>query len=238
MEAQVRIGASRRFVLKNALLIYGDGSGAFATLHDVRGEKEGAPHLGPGQSLTTAFLRSLAQGLGVRMTPEILTDNVLARTPDLIAWWSRAQCRCMFFGGGSDEAAKLNGHTYPHPALVFKIWGRDLFVRALAVDTRPSAETRLMTAPYWNTDGPEGKVCLGTMQVPNEVNVDSIAGWERAYFESSFTHPSGAVRLTSHPGGFAGLWSSLANTNGPFPRKFLTDAKQTLREFIESDEER
>jgi len=237
MEAQVRIGANRRFILRNALLVYGDGSGAFATLHEVRGEKEGAPYLGPGQSLTTAFLRSLAHGLGVRMAPEILPENVLARTPDLIVWWTRAQHRCMFFGGGSDEAGKLNGRTYPHPALVFKIWGRDLYVRALAADARPSAETRLMMAPYWNTDS-RACVCQGSMRVPEEVSAQSIAGWEAAFFGSEFTHPSGAVRLTSHPGGFAGLWSSLANSKGLFPTEFLVDAKQTLREFIEGDEER
>jgi hypothetical protein len=46
------------------------------------------------------------------------------------------------------------------------------------------------------------------------------------------------VRLTSHPGGFAGLWSSLADRKGPFPTEFLVGAKQTLREFIEGDEER
>ena len=237
MEAQVRIGANRRFILRNALLVYGDGSGAFVTLHEVRGEKEGAPYLGPGQSLTTAFLRSLAHGLGVRMAPEILPENVLARTPDLIVWWTRAQHRCMFFGGGSEEAKKLNGCTYPHPGLVFKIWGRDLFVRALAADIRPSAETRLLTAPYWNTDS-RACVCQGSMRVPEEVSAQSIAGWEAAFFGSEFTHPSGAVRLTSHPGGFAGLWSSLADSKGTFPTEFLVDAKQTLREFIEGDEER
>ena len=237
MEAQVRIGANRRFILKNALLVYGDGSGAFATLHEVRGEKEGAPYLGPGQSLTTAFLRSLAHGLGVRMAPEILPENVLARTPDLIVWWTQAQHRCMFVGGGSDEAGRLNGRMYPHPALVFKIWGRDLFVRALAADARPSAETRLMMAPYWNTDS-RACVCQGSMRVPEEVSAQSIAGWEAAFFGSEFTHPSGAVRLTSHSGGFAGLWSSLTDSKGPFPTEFLTDAKQTLREFIEGDEER
>ncbi len=237
MEVRVRIGANRRFILKNAVLVYGDGSGAFATLHDVRGEKEGAPYLGPGQSLTTAFLRSLAHGLGVRMAPEILPDNILARTPDLIAWWTRGQHRCMFFGGGSEDAAKLNGRMYPHPALVFKIWGRDLNVRALAADARPSAETRLMTAPYWNTDS-RASVCQGSMRVPEEVSAQSVTGWESAFFASEFTHPSGAVRLTSHPGGFAGLWSSLADSKGPFPTEFLADAKQTLREFIEGDEER
>jgi len=237
MEAQVRIGANRRFVLKNALLLYSDGSGAFATLHDVRASEGGAPFLGPGQSLTTAFLRSLAHGLGVRMTPEILSENILARTPDLIAWWTRAQRCCMFFGGGSDEAAKLNGHMYPHPALVFKIWGRDLFVRALASDDRPSAETRLMTAPYWNTDS-RACVCQGSMRVPEEVSAQSVSGWESAFFASEFTHPSGAVRLTNHPGGFAGLWSSLAGTKGPFPTEFLTETKQTLLEIIKGDEER
>ncbi len=237
METQVRIGANRRFVLKNALLLYSDGSAAFCTLHDVRANKEGAPFLGPGQSLTTAFLRSLAHGLGVRMAPEILSENILARTPDLIAWWTKAQRRCIFFGGGSDEAAKLNGHMYPHPALVFKIWGRDLFVRALAADVRPSAQTQLMTAPYWNTDS-RACVCQGSMRVPEEVSAQTITGWEAAFFASEFTHPSGPVRLTSHPGGFVGLWSSLANSKGPFPAEYLTDAKQTLREVIEGDEER
>ena len=76
------------------------------------------------------------------------------------------------------------------------------------------------------------------MRVPEEVTAAAISRWEEAYFSSEFTHPSGAVRLTNHPGGFAGLWSSLAGTNGAFPSEFLTDAKQTLREFIEGDEER
>ena len=171
------------------------------------------------------------------MAPEILPENVLARTPDLIVWWTRVQHRCMFFGGGSDEAGNLNGRMYPHPALVFKIWGRDLFVRAQAADARPSAETRLLTAPYWNTDS-RACVCQGSMRVPEEVSARSIAGWETSFFASEFTHPSGAVRLTSHPGGFVGLWSSLAGAKGTFPSEYLTDAKQTLREFIEGDEER
>ncbi len=236
MEAQIRVGASRDFKLKHAVLIYGDGSAAFATLHDVVAQKEGAPYLGPGQSLTTAFLRSLAHGLGARVAAEILPEYILARTPEIVVWWSRAQRRVMFFGGGSEEARRLNGRMYPHPPLVFKISGQELFVRALEGDTRPSATTPLKTAPYWNTDG-QGLVCQGSMRVPDEVNVDSITGWVDAYFSSEFTHASGAARLTSHPGGFFGLWSSLADRPKKFPTEFLTNAKQTLREFIEGDEE-
>ena len=63
MEAQIRIGAGRAFTLKQALLIYRDESSAFVTLHEVQAEKDKTPYLGPGQSLTTAFLRTLTRGL-------------------------------------------------------------------------------------------------------------------------------------------------------------------------------
>jgi PRTRC genetic system protein B len=238
MEAQIRIGSRREFGLKRALLIYGDDSSAFATLHEVQAEKGKPPYLGPGQSLTTAFLRTLARGLGARTAPEILPENVLARTPDLMVWWSRARRRVMFFEGSSEEAKRLNGHIYPHPALVFKIYGHELFVRALGSDARPSAATPLQTAPYWNTEGSRGLVCVGSMRIPQDVSVESIPEWEASYFSSAFTHVSGPVRLTSHPEGFAGLWSGLAETQGPFPTEYLTDAKQTLRQFVESNEER
>jgi len=61
-----------------------------------------------------AFLRTLAEGLGSRIATEILPDNVLARTPDMITWWARATREVMFFGGMGPEARELDGATYPH----------------------------------------------------------------------------------------------------------------------------
>jgi PRTRC genetic system protein B len=237
MEAQIRIGAQREFALRQALLIYGGDSAAFATLHEVVAEKGKAPYLGPGEPLTTAFLRTLASGLGASMAPEVLPENVLARTPDLMVWWSRAQRHVMFFDGGSQEAKRLNGRMYPHPALVFKVYGHELFVRALASDARPCVNTALKTAPYWNTEGSRGLVCLGSMRIPQETTVETLPQWQASYFSSAFTHVSGAVRLTSHPEGFVGLWSGLVDSLSPFPVQFLTEAKQTLRQFVESNEE-
>jgi PRTRC genetic system protein B len=228
VRAQVRIGSSRELTLQSAILVYSDGSGSFATLHEVVKEDGSAPYLRPGRSLTTAFLQGLAEGLGVRMPVEILPENVLARTPGMIMWWTPAARRVMFFGGGSPEAERLNGHVYPNPALVFKIEGRELFVRALAENRRPTAVTPLMTAPYWNC-GSDGRVCLGSSRVPDEVSVDLIGEWQTGFFTSAFTHAGGAVRLTKHPGGFAGLWSSLADSDGRFPVEYLTDARQTRR---------
>lgn len=231
MDVHVRIGDNRIFSLKQAVLLYQEGSRAFATLHEVKCRPNEAPYLCAGQSVTIGFLETLAKGLGASMAAEVLPEFVLARTPELIAWWSRAQPRLMFFGDGNVEAKKLNGKMYPHPPLVFMVHGRELFVRALAENCRPTRETRLKIAPYWNTDA-EGRVCLGSMRVPEETGVASLSGWEKAYFASEFTHPSGAFRLTTHPGGFVGLWSSLAGCKRSFPVKLLVESKQTLQEFI------
>jgi PRTRC genetic system protein B len=230
MNAHVRIGDNRIFSLKHAVLVYHEGNRAFATLHEVKSRPDGPPYLCAGQSVTTGFLEVLAKGLGASMAAEILPANVVARTPELIAWWSPAQRRLMFFGGESAEAAKLNGNLYPHPPLVFMICGRELFVRALAENRRPNADTPLRNAPYWNTDA-QGRVCLGSMRIPEEVGGSTIAAWEAAYFASEFTHPNGAVRLTTHPSGFLGLWLGLARRKH-FPVRFLVDSKQTLQEFI------
>ena len=231
MQAYVNIGANNEFRLSEAVLVYrGGGNRAFASLHQVKQGENGIPYLTPGEALTTAFLRTLAQGLGAEVKPEILPDNVLVRTPDMLVWWSRPRRRVMFFGGVDKEARKLNGLVFPHPALIFKVAGKDLFVRAMATASRPGPETPLKTAPDWNTDS-RGLVCAGSMRVLESSDIASIPAWEDAYFQSEFTHAAGAVRLTSHPGGFIGLWRSLTGRNR-FPVQYLIDAGETLQEFV------
>jgi PRTRC genetic system protein B len=231
MECHVEIGEAHTFELSHALLIYTGSRRAFATLHDIMKRPEGAPLLGPARPLNIAFLRNLAQGLGSQIAAEILPANVLVRTPEMIVWWSSASRRIMFFGEADAEARKLNGKVFPHPALVFKVRGRELYVRALGSNVRPEAMTPLKTAPYWNVAGEDGRVCLGTARAPEDASVASIAAWEDAFHNSSFTHVLGAVRLTTHPGGFVKLWRSLAGKKR-FPARYLTDANETLREFV------
>jgi PRTRC genetic system protein B len=237
MQAYVNIGANVEFKLSEAVLVYRAGGGeAFASLHRVKQDDSGVPYLAPGESLTTAFVRTLAQGLGAQVKPEILPDNVLVRTPDMLVWWSPPQRRVMFFGGTDEEARKISGLIFPHPALVFKVEGKDLFVRAMATTSRPGPGTKLKTAPYWNTDS-RGLVCAGSMRVPESCDIASIPGFEDAYFQSQFTHAAGAVRLTSHAGGFIGLWRGLAGRKR-FPVKYLIDAGETLHEFVARGDER
>ena len=145
VEAHVEIGQSYNFELRHAVLVYGDQHRAFATLHEVATQEEGTPLLGPARPLTLAFLRVLAQGLGSQVAPEILPANVLARTPEMLVWWNQAARLPMFFGAADAEASKLNGGIFPHPPLVFKVCGGELFVRALQRNVRPESTTWLMT---------------------------------------------------------------------------------------------
>lgn len=230
MNVHLRTGSSETFRLKHAILLYEDGASTFATVHGIRTIADNAPQLTAGRAVTTAFLHTLAAGLRREVRSEILSENVLVRTAEAIAWWSCACRRPMFFRGTDSKAEGLNGKMYPHPSLVFLISGKDFYVRALSESRRPSADTRLKNAPYWNTDV-RGLVCQGDMRVPDEVGVNTFRGWEDAYFRSAFTHPNGAVRLTTHPKGFHGLWTEVMEKR-EFPVRFLADSKETLRDFI------
>jgi PRTRC genetic system protein B len=89
---------------------------------------------------------------------------------------------------------------------------------------RPDRETRLAAAPYWNIDN-NGAVCAGTMRTPKSITVGSIASWQQAFFQSEFTHPGGAGRLTTRKGGTAALWKSLAGKK-TFPRSTLIETER------------
>src|SRR5664279_2429577 len=107
------------------------GSRITPTVHGVvQKEADGTPLLGSGQLLNTAALRELTRQLGTSCPAEFLPENVVARTPELIAWWTPAAVRPMFFRDGS-ELAGISGKLFPHPALLFVVRNNVLYVRAL-----------------------------------------------------------------------------------------------------------
>jgi PRTRC genetic system protein B len=233
MDISVSIGGGQNMTLSGAVLVYQSGREAFAVWHPAKpGPTEGAPYLGEAEPLTMEFLRTLSTGLGVYVAPEILPASVLVRTSELLVWWAPTQHRILFFGEHSGAGSDLNGKRYPVPPLVFKVESGKLSVRALDKDERPRGETKLKTAPFWNSND-SGEICLGTMRIPESSGVDAIEGWERGLFQSEFTHAYGAARLTSFPGGFLALCRGLAGSRKPFPVEYLTDARETLMQFVE-----
>jgi PRTRC genetic system protein B len=210
MRFSIDVGSELELKLYQAVLLYRNdhGNRFMATVHGVvQKETDGTPLLGSGQLLSRAALRELTKQLGTSCPAEFLPENVVARTPELIAWWTPPAVRPMFFRDGS-ELADISGKLFPHPALLFVVRNGILFVRALPDSHRPDPDTRLAAAPYWNIDS-NGAVCAGTMRSPKSLTVASIPAWQQAFFQSEFTHPGGAGRLTKRKGGTAALWKSL-----------------------------
>jgi PRTRC genetic system protein B len=233
MQVQILIGENHRFELREALLVYGDRQRSFITRHEVAANKDMPPTLGPAQPLTMAFVESLVRSLGGNSTTEVLPESVLAKGDRMIVWWTRAQRRQMFYENSEGKAAVLNGHIFPQPPLVWRIDGGDLMIRALLEDKRPDGTTKLAVAPFWNLSD-NGRVCTGTMRRPDNASVASIIEWERAFYESDFTHAN-VGRLTRHDGGFEGLWNGLVDKRRPFPHETLIGLPQTLAQFVRGE---
>ena len=211
MQFSIDVGSELELKLYQAVLLYKNNHGNryMATVHGVVQQNgDGSPLLGAGQLLSTASLRDLARQLGTGCPVEFLPDQVVARTPDLLAWWTTAAVRPMFFRAGS-ELEGISGKQFPHPALLFVVRSNVLHVRALCGIQRPRPDSKLAEAPYWNIDS-NGAVCAGTMRAPKSLTVTSIAAWQQAFFQSEFTHPGFGGRLTKHRGGATALWKSLA----------------------------
>ena len=231
MRFGIDVGSELELKLYQAVLLYRNdhGNRVMATVHGVmQTDANGAPTLGAGQLLSTAALRELTKQLGTSSQAEYLPANVIARTPELIAWWTPASVRPMFFRQGS-ELANISGKLFPHPALLFAVRNGVLFVRALPESKRPGADTKLAAAPYWNIDS-DGRVCAGTMRVPKSVSVASIPMWQQAFFQSEFTHPGGAGRLTTRKGGTTALWKSLVGKKR-FPSSALIET-ETVQDYL------
>ena len=233
MQTQISIGSNRNFSLSQALLIYkGDSHReAFVTLHQVGKQAHCPPTLGPAETLTQGFLDSLIHAVGGNAAVEVLPENVLARTQQMLAWWVPAKPRRLFFQHAQGVLDDISGQVCPQPALVLRVDGAGLSLRALEKNQRPQADTRMMVAPYWNTYA-TGSVCLGSMRAPKQATVSAMERWETSFYESAFTHPNDAQRLTTYPGGSEGLWRKLAGSQRPFPSKYLNDAKQSLAHFL------
>jgi len=237
MEALLRLGGETAFKLSDVVLVYGDGKRSFATLHQPV-SRRGAPMLGPGSPVSSAFLRALSDGLGAGLPLEVLPPTVLCRTPDVTIWWRPPSVAPVFYAPAREakngEALKaISGRSVRHPGLVFKATRTSLWVRAVKGAERPSASTPMFEAPYFNVST-TGSVCVGSMRKPHSRGIAALREWERSFFESEFTHALPGTKLTEFPEGFTKLWTALAILNlTAFPDSALARArkKETLETF-------
>lgn len=217
--------------LDKAILLYRGGtrSHRYASIHDVTLE-DGAPVICEGEPLTMGALRASLEDIAVAQGAKTLvwaSPYTVATGPGITAWWTPAQKRWMHFDEGD---WKMHMPARQPPLMWVTVYG-ELYVFALNKDERPTPDTPLFNAPYYNV-WRDGRVCQGSMSVQD---LAEPREWEDAFYAATFTHPNdrGTLTLTTYRGGARALWTSLMKTGKKaFPIEHLVPRKHTAGEVL------
>ena len=231
-------------VLSKAILIYtkdapdphrsADHDALYATVHPVQNfGTEAKPNfqIAAGRPVTQEALLGMFEHLVKihTLNTDIIPENVLSISPDHMVWWMPAGERVVYFNNKElgKRAAKV-----PHPALMFAVVKGAWYIFALATNERPKAETALQFAPYFNVYD-SCQICIGSAQVPRGISAGATEQWEKAFFESEFTHINGNKKKAAHPRGEYALWKELLDgVHASFPVEFLAPTEHNLGSFM------
>ncbi len=235
-EVHVATGEGMEMALAGALLVYRGGSSAFVTNHVAVKGADGCPELTMGIPATRDSIAELLAGLEMGVSyAGLVPERLLAIAPSMMAWWCPPSPRTVWFECAEDAGKDLgsaSGRT-SHPGLVFAVAGSRWHVFAVKGTGRPSGDSRLYRAPYFNVWADRGEVCIGNVRVPRSCSPEAMEAYERAFFESRFTHPNPGFRVAFKGGGYA-LWLQLLAERGrsPFPQRALYPTPYTLAQLV------
>ena len=180
--------------LRSAVLFYGgdqqDSSG-IATVHSVA-VVDGKPEIQAGRLLTREDLAELTECLhGAHSAgAQWLDVTMLAQSRDRMIWYTPPGTRPMFFKSSPHCKKNVEGNcVLPVPGLVWVVQDSSLYVYATTEKGRPSRDTQLYQAPFWNIWA-RGQVCVGSAKLPNGADAWVPKKWEEVVFNSRFTHPN------------------------------------------------
>src|SRR5574338_250207 len=200
MSFEIHDCTAMNVTLQKAILLYGSSNGfsgvSYATIHPIDAEKaNSAPVIRAGRPADRASLKAVCASLleASRVRSGVLPDNILSVGISHIVWWQRPGRRTYFFdcrpaaeGGVSIGRRAGTGLT---PGLVFVAREQSMWTYAVKGDARPDASTQLCHAPMMNTWA-DGKVCSGSMPLPDSTVAESVAAWEKSFWDSNFSHPN------------------------------------------------
>lgn len=225
---------------------YPSGSAvAHCTVHKVA-QIKGRPEIMPGRLMTQADLQTLVGSLVAAeqslLNAQWIEDCILAKGRDRTIWWTPPGKRSMFFAYTANPAKAFEGHAVcPVPGLVWIATGSNaggqgsLYVYAYKGKDRPSKATQLYQAPFFNVWS-QGRVCIGSAQLPSSEQNGSTDAWERTFFGSRFTHPNFTAkdRLT-HGIDPVSFWKGqVAKPAAAFPEKRLVQMPLVVDDLLDS----
>lgn len=162
---------------------------AFAMKHPIVDGKRGKC-LGGGVQMSRPTFMEIMNSMEGNLSAAYLPANVLASTEPLLVWHRPPAPSKLWFKTKSEALNEMSGKEFAMPSLVFAATcgGGRLGLRVFATkgDSRPTPETTLCRAPFYNVND-RGSVCTGSME-KGTTSVASIETWERGFFESMFTH--------------------------------------------------
>jgi PRTRC genetic system protein B len=234
MNSEVLLGkGSEEMTLAKAVLLYTSRAGDM--LASVNAVENGV--ILPGVPLDSALLSDIVAALAGRGEGSrcVLPERVLYSDASMLAWWCPESVRPIYFKSGKEDLDSFSGTPVLHPPLFFLALSQRLWVWALAGRERPTAETPLFVAPYFNMYE-RGNMCVGNVRLPESLRASNanLKAWESAFFETNFTHSNNSGKpLTKCAGGHNALWRNMAeaaqNGNWQFPcDAMLTPASPAL----------
>jgi len=220
----------------SALIFYqadGDSSKSYVEHYDMN--KEGNPI--NAHPLTVREAKRLAEALHtddekdrLLKSDGILDSTILSFDAKLgkIIWFTKAQYRQLHFSKGLGIPSG-NAHT---PALLWMADRESLSIFALASSRRPTPNTELYHAPFFNVYQ-KGNVCMGSVdiEVSETSSIKELTKlWEAYFFNSYFSH----LMSEHNPinGNCVLLWESLVNTEKLFPNEVLLKNSQKLKDKL------
>ncbi|WP_126447959.1 PRTRC system protein B [Sulfuricystis multivorans] len=199
MSFEVHDCAAMSVRLRTAILLYethGYPHISYATIHPVDcGDDNGPPVIRAGRPADRSSLKAVCASLlkSSRVRSGVLADNILSVGLEHVVWWQRPGKRTYFFdcrpsAEGSVNVGKRAG-IGPTPGIVFVAKDQSMWAYAVKGNNRPDADTQLYHLPAMNV-WEDGKICTGSMPIPENTLAESVSAWEKSFWDSNFSHPN------------------------------------------------
>ncbi|HRY14769.1 MAG TPA: PRTRC system protein B [Candidatus Competibacteraceae bacterium] len=219
-----------------ALLLYQVEQRIIGTLHPLTATRQGQAALGAGRPFSQRDVHDLltvCAGQRPSATLQWLPAHLLAHGEDFLVWWRSGAIRPLWFAFNGQRF----GFRVPWPSLVFVAYRKTLACAALVKNARPEPDTALCHAPLMNIDA-QGRVCLGTAEIPTDHALERCAAWEAAVYATNFSHVNHRQTLqiknesTISSERHFQFWQALEGQKR-FPAKALAPMRRTLRGWLE-----
>ncbi|WP_412468794.1 PRTRC system protein B [Pedobacter sp. KLB.chiD] len=184
-----------------------------------------------GRQLAKALVTAKERENGFLNCKAIIPEKVLRIDADkkgCLLWFTKGERRQLYFSPGLE----IQNGTANVPAMLWLATKKELSVFALATNHRPTENTTLLHAPFFNVYE-NGSVCMGSVDVDIKSSTSTeefMQLWENYFFNSYFSHLFDGHNPVK--GDAVQLWKGLIDTDVKFPKEQLKKTSFTVKHLL------